>query len=233
MSILAIDTATEACSAALWHEGVVHHRFELAPRRHADLILPMVDAVLEEAGTDRHGIEWIAFGRGPGAFTGVRIAAGVAHGLSLGLGCGLYPVSTLAAMAMSAHEEQGAETILTALDARMGEVYWGAWRIREGVPEGVVQERVCPPEQVKVALNIETATAIGAGWGVYGEALTRALSGRPAVVLPDKFPDAKYMLGIAMAEQARGAPLLTPAQAQPVYLRDRVAEPARTRPGGS
>ena len=228
MSYLAIDTATEACSAALEHEGQVYSRFEIAPRQHARLILPMVESLLDEAGCRRDEIEWIAFGRGPGAFTGVRIAAGVAHGLAMGLGCGLFPVSSLAALAMDAHERGGAERVLACLDARMGEVYWGAFQIEQGRPVPVIEERVCSPDAVSLGdLNHQGLVGTGPGWAVYADRLSAALGVRPEQTSPDRFPHAADMLRIAHLDVQAGDQALSPAQALPVYLRDRFAEPAK------
>lgn len=235
MTALAIDTATEACSAALMHEGRLYHRHEMAPRRHAQLMLPMIDGLLEEAGCGRDELEWIAFGQGPGAFTGVRIAAGIAHGLSLGLDCGLVPVSTLAALAFDAHERHGdgedeGRSILACLDARMGEVYWAAFVMEGGLPKTRVEELVCLPEQVSAAnLDISRSLAIGPGWATYPERLADALGGRPALVEPDRFPDAAPMLRLATAEVAAGRRLLSPVEAQPIYLRDNVAKPSQPK----
>ena len=122
MKLLALETATEACSVALWVDGAVIERHALAPRRHAELVLPMVDAVLAEGGISRRALDAIAVGRGPGAFTGVRLAIAVAQGLALALDRPVLPVSTLAALAMAAAQDAGAAPILAAIDARMGEV---------------------------------------------------------------------------------------------------------------
>ncbi|GAB4353090.1 MAG: hypothetical protein Kow0060_03270 [Methylohalobius crimeensis] len=128
MRILAIETATEACSAALYLDGVVEERFQVAPRRHTHLILPMAEALLAEAGLTLSALDGLAFGRGPGSFTGLRIAAGVIQGLAFGADLPVVPVSTLAALAWQVFDEGAADCALAALDARMGEVYWGIYR---------------------------------------------------------------------------------------------------------
>nr|WP_301288347.1 tRNA (adenosine(37)-N6)-threonylcarbamoyltransferase complex dimerization subunit type 1 TsaB [Natronospira proteinivora] len=224
---MAIDTATEACSAALLHDEQVYRRFEMAPRQHARLLLPMLESLLDEADCQRQDIEWIAFGQGPGAFTGVRIAAGIAHGLAQGLGCGLFPVSTLAALAARAQDEATAP-VLACLDARMGEVYWGCYEASGNGPHLLGQERVCAPESVTAnGLAVEQCIGIGPGWASYGEALPAALGQAPARVLPEVFPDAADMLAIASRRLAAGEPLKTAREAQPVYLRDNVAVPGK------
>ena len=105
MKLLALDTATEACSAAVWVDGAVLERYELAPRRHAALILPMIEAVLAEAGLSPPQLDAIAFGRGPGAFTGVRIAVGIVQGIAFAADLPVIPISTLAALALGAEQE--------------------------------------------------------------------------------------------------------------------------------
>jgi tRNA threonylcarbamoyladenosine biosynthesis protein TsaB len=133
MKLLALDTATEACSAAVWVDGTVLERYELAPRRHAALILPMIEAVLAEANLSPLQLDAIAFGRGPGAFTGVRIAVGIAQGIAFAADLPVIPISTLAALALGAAQETGYSRIAAALDARMGEVYWGVYAVADGM----------------------------------------------------------------------------------------------------
>jgi tRNA threonylcarbamoyl adenosine modification protein YeaZ len=128
MKILAIETATEACSAALVQDGNVIERYVVAPREHNRLILSMIEAVLAEAGVGRTQIDAVAFGRGPGSFTGLRIAAGVTQGIAYGLDCPVLPVSTLAALAFQSFEEAAGEGVYACLDARMGEIYGGLFR---------------------------------------------------------------------------------------------------------
>jgi len=228
VTVLAIDTATEACSAALLHEGQLYRRFEMAPRQHARLLLPMLESLLAEAGCRRRDIEWIAFGQGPGAFTGVRIAAGIAHGLAQGLGCGLFPVSTLAALAVQAGETAGQAPVLAALDARMGEVYWGCYQSADRNPRLLGAERVCAPDAATAeGLDVSQCVAIGPGWATYHDTLAAALGQSPARVLPEAFPDAAHMLTIAQARLAAGESLKTAREAQPVYLRDNVAVPGK------
>ena len=123
MKLLALDTATEACSAAVLADGEVLERYELAPRRHAALILPMIESVLAEAGLEISQLDAIAVGRGPGAFTGVRIAIGIAQGIAFAADLPVALVSTLAALALGTARDTGATRIAAALDARMGEIY--------------------------------------------------------------------------------------------------------------
>ncbi|MGB1311163.1 MAG: tRNA (adenosine(37)-N6)-threonylcarbamoyltransferase complex dimerization subunit type 1 TsaB, partial [Leucothrix sp.] len=137
MKILAIETATEACSAALYHDGGIISRYELAPRKHTQLILPMMDSLLAEAGLSKQALDAIAFGRGPGAFTGLRIAVGVTQGLALALDRPVIPISSLAAMAqqvLDATVDLASAMLdyIPAIDARMGEVYWARYKNVDG-----------------------------------------------------------------------------------------------------
>ncbi len=128
VNILALDTATEACSAALLREdGCVFSEFEIAPRQHTRLLPRMMDAVIAAAAIDKRQLTHCAFSNGPGAFTGIRIAAAQAQGIGIALGIPLVPVSTLAVLAQVAFDRGEAERVLVALDARMQEVYWAVY----------------------------------------------------------------------------------------------------------
>jgi len=148
MKILALETATEACSAALNIDGEIRERFEIAPRGHSELILPMLESLLAEADIPLGQVDALAFGRGPGAFTGVRIGVGVAQGVAFGAELPVLPVSTLAALAQATDAGQ----VLAALDARMDEVYWGRYRRDErGLMRLQGEECVAAPEATPLA----------------------------------------------------------------------------------
>jgi tRNA threonylcarbamoyladenosine biosynthesis protein TsaB len=220
--LLALDTATEACSAALLDGKVLRERFELAPREHARLLLPMVESLLNEANLALADLDAIAFGRGPGSFTGVRIAAGMAQGLAFAAGLPVAPVSSLAALAQGA-ADAGHSRVLAAIDARMGEVYWGAFVAGE---DGLVAmdgiEEVCSPETVPLPEGADWFGA-GTGWATYTEVLQGRLG--PAVTASDgnRFPQAGAVARLAAADVADGN-VLAPEQALPVYLRNQVAQ---------
>ena len=224
MKILALETATEACSAALYVNGEVLERYALAPREHNRLILPMIESLLAEAGTTLKGLDALAFGRGPGSFTGVRIAAGVVQGLGFGAELPVAPVSTLAALAQEAFAETPQSHAFPCIDARMGEVYWAVYR-RDG--EGcagllgaesvVAAERVIFPEDV-------CGFGIGSGWGTYQEILRARLGeGRVAGILRGRVPRASWIARLAVRMVAQGG-CVSAEDAQPVYLRDKVAK---------
>lgn len=150
-TLLALDTATEACSVALLHDGKVTSHYEVIPRMHAQKLLPMIKQLLADSGVALNTLDAIAFGRGPGAFTGVRIAIGVVQGLAFALERPVLPVSNLAALAQGALREHGVQQVAAAIDARMDEVYWGCYQATAGEMRLVGREAVLPPEQVALA----------------------------------------------------------------------------------
>lgn len=220
MNLLAIETATESCSVALLSGERLFARSELAPRRHAELLLPMCDAVLAEAGIARRALSAIAFGRGPGAFTGVRLAAAAAQGIAFAFDLPVLPVSTLAALALQAPDD-GAP-ILAVIDARMGEVYAGWFRrTSDDLIESLAAETVGPVASLVVAIN-EPCHVIGSGWATYATALAAHLPQPPRSTFGDALPQAVDVARLVAPMLRRGLGLPA-AQALPVYLRDKVA----------
>ena len=223
MKLLALDTSTEACSTALLCDGEINSRHEQAPRKHADLILPMLEALLAEAEIKFSQLDAIAFGRGPGSFTGVRIATAVTQGIAFSADKPVVPVSTLASVAQQVMDEQNESYVLTALDARMGEVYWAGWKKNsKGFAENVIQESVLPPEKVQ---NPEQENWAGAGnaWEIYKETLSQKLADNLKNIYSDATPHAVSI--VRLAEWYFNDGLAIPAEeALPVYLRNKVAE---------
>jgi tRNA threonylcarbamoyladenosine biosynthesis protein TsaB len=221
MKLLAIDTATEACSAALLIDGDIRERSVLAPREHARLILPMIESLLDEADLPLASLDALAFGRGPGSFTGLRIAAGVVQGLALGAALPVVAVSDLAALAAGAMRRHGWPAVLAALDARMGEVYWAGYlRDEAGLPVAATGEAVSPPLAVRADPERDWCGA-GPGWAAHGPTLAAAL-GRDVPRDGGCLPQASEVARLAARDFARGAAVAAD-QALPVYLRDRVA----------
>jgi len=221
--LLAIETATEACSCALAIGERVEARFALAPRRHAELVLDMIDRLLVEAATTLRDLDAIAFGRGPGSFTGLRIAAGVAQGLALGAGLPLVPVSSLAALARGARAELGATRVIAALDARMGEVYWGAFSASAGDTDVASSgEAVSAPEALP-ALEGTGWWGVGSGFAAHGARLRAVLGPGLERVTLERYPHARDVAHLAVARVAAGE-TVPPERALPVYLRDRVTD---------
>ena len=217
MKLLAIDTSTEACSAALHIGGETMARYEFAPRCHAELILPMVDQLLAEAQIKLSGLDAIAFGRGPGSFTGVRIATGVAQGLAFSVGLPLIPVSSLATLAQSVNGQ--AEHIASIIDARMEEVYYGLFRSSDIVAP-VGEESVIAPEHI-ITGDCPNCFGIGSGWARYADILQYVFMGRLAGYSADRYPHARDMVPLAL-RAFRNGELKAPEDAAPVYLRNRV-----------
>lgn len=231
MRLLALDTSTDACSVALLDGERLSERYELAPRVHAERVLPMLEALLAEAGLGLRDLDALAFGRGPGSFTGVRIATGLAQGLALGAGLPVVPVSSLAALAHGLGRRHGPGRVLAALDARMDEVYWGLYDCpRPGEARGLLEEQVCAPERVHLptALSAEALASgqswrgAGSGWARYEHALRAALP-EVALIEPALAPRAADIALLAAEALARGE-ALDCAAALPVYLRDRVVQ---------
>lgn len=224
MKILAIDTATEACSAALYVDGEINQQYRVAPREHSHIILPMIDQLLDEAGIRVSELDALAFGRGPGSFMGVRIAAGVTQGIAFARDLPVVPISTLAAIAQTAYAETGASSVLSAIDARMNEVYWGAYRLSEhGCMHLVGEESVIAPERVSKPAE-GGWTGAGSGWSSYGEILKAAVG--PGVLsgqMHECFPTAESIVKLAVSEYLAGRHVPA-SQAVPVYLRDNVAK---------
>jgi len=222
LKLLAVDTSTEACSAALLIDGEISQQYKLAPREHSHLILSMIDDLLREAKIASKDLDVIAFGRGPGSFMGIRVAAGVVQGIAFAHSIPVVPVSTLAAISMVAMEQTGADQVLAAIDARMKEVYWGAY-VREGRASVALQGEECVilPELAPVPTTGEWVVA-GTGWSAYGEVMKPKLGNRLISSLGDCFPTAEAIARLGAIAYERGD-TVSAAEAVPVYLRDNVA----------
>lgn len=223
MNLLSIETATEACSAALNIDGEVLLKYQIAPRRHTELILSMMDQLLSEADLAVTNLDVVAFGRGPGSFTGVRIAAGVIQGVAFAADLPVVAVSTLAAVAQRAYREKGERSLLSAFDARMSELYWAGYQVGENdlvVP--VIPEQVANAHQVEIPIEGEWY-GVGSGWGAYGDQLDQRLQDRLLGYKADIFCSAREV-AILAAEDYRAGLAVAPELAMPVYLRDRVAD---------
>lgn len=222
MKILAIETATEACSMALWIDGDVRERFEIAPRRHTELVLPWADALLADAGLRRAQIDAIACGRGPGAFTGVRLAVALAQGMAFALDRPVLAISTLAALALQAQAGEG-DHVLAAIDARMGEVY-----IAEFVADASAHVLPLGAESLAAPGVIErtnTAPCIGVGTGFAADdgVLASRLSAQLVRCDATALPHAADIARLAAVAWTRGE-AIAPDALEPAYLRNNVAK---------
>ena len=214
MKLLAFDTASAWCSAALWIDGAVSFRAVHAGQKHSELLAPMLGELLAEAGLGYRRLDGLAFGCGPGSFTGLRIACGVAQGLALGADLPVLGVSTLEALAEEAGD--GADEVLACLDARMHEVYAALYR-REGMGWRLLSGPVvCPPQ---AAPRPQGTGCIGAGPGfsaypLLGEGLSR--------IAADAIPHARAIARLAAPRFVAGL-FGPPETAEPLYVRDKVA----------
>ncbi len=222
MKLLALETATEACSVALWVDGEIFSQDEWTPQQHTKHLFPMLESLIQKAKIKKNEIDCVAYGHGPGSFTGVRIAASMAQGIALGCQIPVVGISTLQAIAHRVWRETGQNKILVAIDARMQEVYWGCYKVTSsGKPNCVVEDRVSTPDTVTVPDGSDWVGA-GNGWRVYANSLSERCEGiyQPSVV-PD-YPSAQDILLLAKDEYLCGH-AVSPEFAMPVYLRDKVA----------
>jgi len=223
MKILALDTSTEVCSIALQIGDEVLTRFDDSGQKNTDIILPMIDTLMAEAELKPQGLDLIAFARGPGSFTGVRVATGIAQGIAYGADLPVAAISTLAMLAQGAYEKTGQSRICTINDARMKEVYASAYEFDSaGQGVEVLAERVCKPETLE-ALAWTDGLLVGSGWGAYADKLESLLSATQFEIDQDIKPEARYLLSIARGMQERDE-TVSAEQALPVYLRNNVAK---------
>lgn len=216
--VLAVDTATEACSVALAVDGEIRERFEIAGREHTARLLPMVHGLLGEAGVTFAQLDAIACGIGPGSFAGVRIGVGFVKGLALALDRPVIPVTSLATLAAGA--AASADAVVAAIDARLEEVYAGIYAIESGAPRALAAEQVCAPAELRATLPPRWI-GVGSGWQTHGAALTAAL-GTPVAIDGAALPHAADLLRLALPELEAGR-MISADALLPMYLRDRVA----------
>jgi len=228
VNYLALDASTEACSVALQLDGKVYASYELCPQSHSLRLLPMIDNLLNEAGIELSDIDGLIFGQGPGSFTGVRIGVGVAQGLAFSADLPVVGVSSLQAMAQQAYIAHGQKQVVSAIDARMSEVYNGYYELdAQNIMQAKQEEAVTPPEHLSMQLSevVNGAFyAVGTGWDAYSEKLGEQLlalksnKGSPDILFPSA--EAMLAIGVAKLEQGLG---VSAEQAQPVYVRDTVS----------
>ena len=223
MKILAVETSTDACSAALWIDGECRQEFAMAPREHTKLILPMIDKLMSQAGLRPQQLNAIALSRGPGSFTGVRIAGAVVQGIALGADLPVAPVSTLAAIAQDHfNRHPQSQLSFTAMDARMDEIFWGCYgRSELGLAKLIGEEVVTPADAVE--FPAKTGFGVGSGWCVYTEVLSEKLKPYLQGVEAEVWPSAACIAQLAALMVANGQTVAV-EQAMPVYLRDKVAK---------
>ena len=228
MNILAIETATSFCSVALSVDAEQQQLDQAAPQKHAALLLPMVEQLLADAGLSRQQLDAIAFGQGPGSFTGLRIAAAAAQGIALGLDLPVAPVSTLAAIAHQRYRLAGSEQCIACLDARMSELYWGCYNtVTTGYSKLVAAEQVGAPAQLQHQIGKQ---GLDTGWEIAGDGAgfvfdeTEATESRATTLqsISDIHPQALDIVLLALPRVQSGD-VVSATEALPVYLRNRVA----------
>ena len=220
MKLLAIETSSDVGTVALLVEETLEQQSIATPREQTERILPMIDELLATAGLPLEDLDGIAFGRGPGSFTGLRVAAAVAQGLGLAVNLPLLPVSSLAAMAQGLWRTEGQERSLVCIDARMGEVFWGAFEVHDGLAELLGTERLSEPGAVAWTAA-GTWGGVGSGFDVYAKLLAPVVAAARSVE-PAFQPSATDLLPQALAD-LRGGRTRPAEEATPVYLRDETA----------
>lgn len=222
MKLLAIDTATEACSAALSINGAFRELYEVAVNQHSKLILPMIDKLMAEAGLKPQDLDGLAFGRGPGSFTGIRIATGVVQGIAYALDIPVVPVSNLAALAQEFFDQNPENVAFVAADARMDEIYWAVYRRNSNnIAELIGKEAVISAENIEFPdLN---GVGIGTGWQKYAEILSFNLKNQLIRYEDQHLPRALAVAKLGLEGFNQGD-AVSAEQALPVYLRDKVAK---------
>lgn len=222
MKILAVETSTEACSAALYIDGEVQEKFEIAPREHTKLILPMIDLLMADAELKPQQLDALAFSRGPGSFTGVRISTGIIQGIALGADLPVVPVSTLAAIAHHYLKDSAFDCAYTAMDARMGEIFWGVYQKDiQGYAELIGEEAVTLAENV--IFPQKQGVGLGSGWGVYQQQLSNCLDGLLLGIETEHLPRASAIADLGVNGYKKNQAVAVEL-AMPVYLRDKVAK---------
>ncbi len=222
MKLLAVDTSTPACSAALYIDGEMSEHYQLAPKKHTQLILPMIDELMTQAGLLPQQLDAVAFGRGPGSFTGVRIATGVIQGIAFACDLPVVPVSTLAAIAQHHFNHSDCSTAFVAMDARMGEIFWGVYQKQASGLAGLYGEESVTPAK-SISFPKQFGDGLGTGWASDGEQLQQLL-GRYVENIDDAClprSAAIAQLGVEGYQQQQAVAV---ERALPVYLRNKVAK---------
>jgi tRNA threonylcarbamoyladenosine biosynthesis protein TsaB len=217
LKVLAFDTSTEYCSLALWFDGEILNREVLAGQRHSELLLPLLHELLEEAGLTLAQMDGIVFGAGPGSFTGLRIACGVAQGLAFGMNLPVIGISTLEALA----QQTGDANVIVAIDARMGEIYHASYTKSVDGWQVVSEPSLCRPQQAPM-ISGSNWTGCGSGFAKYDETLRSRYQGSIGRIAGDFSPRAREMVQLAVPRFLGGL-AVDPADAAPLYIRNKVA----------
>lgn len=221
ITLLAIDTTGEACSAALLYQQTLSERYELAARQHSKLILPMMQSLLDEAGLSLQHLDALAFTRGPGSFTGLRIAASVIQACAFAMGLPVVPVSSLQCLAQGAYRLFQANQVFSAIDAHMSEIFCAAYRLENTIMQACSAEQLINPQQLQ-SIPLTDFLGVGSGWDCYHEILKPKFKQQLRQWLPQRYPSAYDTAVIAAVAYQQGA-AVSAAEALPTYLRETVA----------
>jgi tRNA threonylcarbamoyladenosine biosynthesis protein TsaB len=219
MKILAFDTSTDACSAAIAKDDNCAYRFTIAPQKHTELLLPMIYSLLQEVGLELSELDLLAFGHGPGSFTGIRLAASVAQGLSFGAKIKVVGISTLQVLAQAAFEEAEASDVLVIQDARMQQVYWGLYYNENSLMQPVIPDSLSASDQIIIDNPPQKLAMVGSGCDLYGDLIKRRFNVNK--ILSGYYPNARYLLKLA-EDAFRKGKFTTSELAFPTYLRDQI-----------
>jgi len=224
VNVLAFDTSTTACSVALAKGDQLYSQHKIAPMKQAGLILPMIQELLDSAGMRLNDLDALAFGCGPGSFTGIRIASSVAQGIGFAYSLPIIHISTLAAIAEAAYLERQWTTLLVAVDARMEQVYWAVYEAnQQGIVALIGEEKVYTPGETilfdKQASDVPNWFGVGDGWGPYKEQLIEALGFQPQQVLSTQTATAEAVLMLAKIRLNQGERGVFASDVAPIYLR--------------
>ena len=222
MNIIALDTCTELCSVALLYQGELYQQNQMTQRGHSDMVLSMMTALFEEAGATVVDVDILAFGRGPGSFTGVRVGVGVAQGIAYARNIPVVAISTLAAVAQTAVDALNTDHIAVAMDARMGEIYCASYQRENDLVSLVDEERVCPAEQFN-PYSEDKWLGVGTAWREYEEPLRANFTLRQGDFFANYYPHAASIIKLAKREVEAGR-TVSADKALPVYLRNNVAK---------
>lgn len=223
LKLLAIDTSTEACSAALMVRGQILERYQCMPRAHTQLILPMMQALLDESGCKLRDLDAIAFTRGPGSFTGIRIGASIVQASAFAADLPVVPVSSLQCLAQLAYRELQAQQVFTAIDAHLQEVFSATYRLdaETGLMQVQCAEQLGLPQHC-LANGLTHFVGIGSAWDHYHQVFETQFKDRLQQWFPQRYPKAIDAAVIAADAFQRGN-MVTAGEALPTYLRETVA----------
>jgi tRNA threonylcarbamoyladenosine biosynthesis protein TsaB len=218
--LLALESATEACSVALWLDGAIESCYHLAPQQQRQQLLPMVAQLLAQAGLSLTSVDALAFSQGPGSFTGVRLGLGVSQGLAFGADRPLIGLSTLMILAQGAYRLSGSEQVVAAIDARLKQIYWGSYQRQGEGWQAVTADALSPPASAIDFLASDPGPwrQVGTGWSL----INADQGSQPPAAEFLCYPHAQDLLPLAVSAWQRGEAVVA-TQARPCYLRDRVA----------